>query len=354
MRVFASPQVYIQGFAAFQTELLCLQRLGKKALIVTDAFVMQMVGEQLVENLNRVEIQSAAVLVDDSSQATFFAKTKEMIQTDNYQFIIALGGGKAMDLGKMVANNNHLPVAVLPTSAATDAATSRISVIYDEAGNFVRYNFYAKNPEIVLVDTKIIFAAPQEMLVAGFADGIATYIEARSVWEDQGVNIAGAKPTLAALSLAKTCHDVLIRDIKSALRAQKDGIINAAFENVVESNILLSGLGFENGGLSLAHSFHNVIMGDCQLSVRGSHGQIVAVGLLLQLLIEKRRTEYEDYRQLFTSLKLPTTLPELNLNLSQTMIRNLAKKILLTKQAGNYLGKQVDEAKISTALTELA
>lgn len=55
---------------------------------------MQMVGEQLVENLNRVEIESAAVLVDHSSQATFFAKTKEMIQTDNYQFIIALGVGR--------------------------------------------------------------------------------------------------------------------------------------------------------------------------------------------------------------------------------------------------------------------
>ncbi|BCA85834.1 glycerol dehydrogenase [Enterococcus saigonensis] len=354
MRIFASPQTYIQRFNAFETELFRLKRLGEKALIVTDSFVMHIAGEKLIDNLKRVDIKSIAVLVDKSSQTDFLLKMETTIQNGNFQFVIALGGGKAMDLGKIVANINRLPIAVLPTSAATDAATSRISVIYDEAGNFLHYDYYDKNPEIILVDTKVIFAAPQAMLVSGFADGIATYIEARSVWEDCGLSVIGAKPTLAALSLAKTCHEVLIRDIKPALQAQKDGIINEAFENVVECNILLSGLGFENGGLSLAHSFHNVIMGDNQLNVTRSHGQIVAVGLLMQLLVEKRITEFNRHQQLFTSLKLPTRLPELDLHLSQTVIKDIAKKILLTKDAGNYLNKQIDEAKIVTALTKLA
>lgn len=51
MRVFTSPQEYIQGPNAFQSELFRLNRLGNHALIVTDSFVMKMLGNKIVHNL---------------------------------------------------------------------------------------------------------------------------------------------------------------------------------------------------------------------------------------------------------------------------------------------------------------
>ena len=61
----------------------------------------------------------------------------------------------------------------------------------------------------------------------------------------------GGKPPLAAL-LAEGCLRILLEDGAQALAAA--GTSHAAFERAVEAMILLSGLGFESGGLSIAHA----------------------------------------------------------------------------------------------------
>lgn len=353
MRVFASPQEYIQGAGAFETELHRLKRLGHVALLVTDGFVMSMLGEKLQEDLETVGLASAVQLVDEGTQAELLNAAEAVIAENACQFVIALGGGKAMDLGKVIAHANQLPIAVLPTSAATDAATSRISVRYDDAGRFLRYDFYPTNPEVVLVDSEVILKAPAGMLLAGFADGLATYIEARSIWNDGGLSTIGEQPTLAALSLAKTCHETLVRDIRDALAAQKAGVVDKSFDNVVEANIFLSGLGFENGGLSLAHAFHNVVMGDPSIEVKASHGQIVAVGVLLQLLAENATDEYLLHEELFKDLGLPFRLQELSIVLSAEQLQTTAEKIVATKEAGNHIPAQVTVEGLVQALTKL-
>ncbi len=58
--------------------------------------------------------------------------------------IAALGGGKAIDTGKAVADELKIPIAVLPTIASTDAPTSALSVIYTDEGRFEKYRFYNK------------------------------------------------------------------------------------------------------------------------------------------------------------------------------------------------------------------
>lgn len=64
---------------------------------------------------------------------------------------------------------------MIPTTASTDAPTSALSVIYSDEGVFERYRFYNKNPDLVLLDTAIIAAAPPHFLAAGIADALATW-----------------------------------------------------------------------------------------------------------------------------------------------------------------------------------
>ncbi len=146
---------------------------------------------------------------------------------------------------------------IVPTIASTDAPTSALSVIYTDEGNFETYRFYKKNPDLVLVDTKLIAEAPARFLASGIADALATWVEVRSVLAFGGKTMAGGVPTIAAEAIAKRCEEVLFDYGIPAYESVKAKVVTPALESVVEANTLLSGLGFESGGLAAAHAIHN-------------------------------------------------------------------------------------------------
>ena len=77
---------------------------------------------------------------------------------------------------------------------------------------FERYRFYKKNPELVLVDTKVIANAPVRLLISGIADTLATRVEARAVIEAQGCTMVGQVPTIAAEAIARVCESTLFEN----------------------------------------------------------------------------------------------------------------------------------------------
>ena len=89
-----------------------------------------------------------------------------------------LGGGKAIDASKVVAEGERL--IIVPTIAAQDAPTSHSAVLYHADGSFDDYAYFKQSPSVVLVDTKIIAKAPTRFLVAGMGDALSTYFEARA------------------------------------------------------------------------------------------------------------------------------------------------------------------------------
>ena len=55
---------------------------------------------------------------------------------------------------------------------------------------------------------------------------------------------------MAAMSLAKLCFDTLMNEGVKAKLALEAGACTKAVEKVIEANTLLSGIGFESGGLA--------------------------------------------------------------------------------------------------------
>lgn len=188
---------------------------------------------------------------------TEIERVKASFEASGCDVVVGIGGGKIHDTAKAVAYYAGAPVVIVPTIASTDAPCSALSVIYSDEGVFEKYLFLPANPNMVLVDTAVVAAAPVRLLVAGMGDALATYFEARACEASGATNCVGGKTTLAAMGLARLCYDTLLEDGVKARLAVQNGVCTKAVEHVIEANTYLSGLGFESGGLAGAHAIHN-------------------------------------------------------------------------------------------------
>ncbi|MGL5624135.1 glycerol dehydrogenase, partial [Cetobacterium sp.] len=245
-------------------------------------------------------------------------RLKEILKTKDSKIIIGVGGGKTLDTAKAVAYYCNLPVMIVPTIASTDAPCSALSVLYTEDGQFDEYLLLPSNPDIVLMDTKIISRAPARLLASGMGDALSTYFEARACERSNALNMGGGLPTKAAMALAKLCFDILIADGEKAMFAAQRSVCTKAVENIIEANTYLSGIGFESGGLAAAHAIHNglTILEECHDLY---HGEKVAFGVLVQLFLENAPMEEIDEVLFFCkNIGLPTSLEELGISSLET------------------------------------
>lgn len=228
--------------------------------------------------------------------------------------LVGMGGGKTIDTAKIAADRMGIPVLIVPTIASTDAPCSGCAVLYSEDGVFESVHYQKLNPAVVLVDTSVIARAPARFLVAGMGDALATWFEARSCSAACSPNECGGLGTRTGISLARLCYDMLLEYGLSAKIAAERHLVTPALEHIVEANILLSGVGFESGGLASAHSIHN---GLTALSETHGcyHGEKVAFGVLAGLQLTGASPEESDLVFSFCeSVGLPTTLEDLGLH----------------------------------------
>lgn len=235
----------------------------------------------------------------------------ELVKDKGCDVIIGVGGGKIFDTAKAVAYYADKPVMICPTSASTDAPCSALSVIYTDHGVFQEYLFLPSNPNLVLMDTAIIAASLVRLTVSGIGDAMATYFEARACYRSGAITCAGGKVGVAALGIAKLCYDTLISDGFKAKVALEAHACTAAVERIIEANTLLSGIGFESGGLAAAHAIHNglTVLEECH---HMQHGEKVNFGTLTQLVLENvEEDELLDILNWMIEIGLPVTLEEL-------------------------------------------
>jgi len=110
------------------------------------------------------------------------------------------------------------------------------------------------NPDLVLVDTAVVARAPTRFLRSGMADAIATWYEADTAYRAAAENVFDGRSTLTAHAIAETCYDTIRDHGRSAVAAVERDAVTESVEAVVEANTLMSGIGFESGGLAAAHS----------------------------------------------------------------------------------------------------
>lgn len=313
LRVFASPSRYVQGRDAMAELGSLVGALGKTPLVLTDDVVRDLTGETLERSFERAKVPLTFERFGGIPTKAESERVAEVIRQGGHDIIVGLGGGAAIDAAKGAGANAGVPWASAATVASTDAPTSALSVVYTEKGSFESYRFYDRNPALVVVDTQLVAQAPTKFLAAGIGDALATWIEARALRGTDAANMVEGRPTQAGTALARLSWDILWESALPALDAVDRNLVTPDVEAVVEAATLLSGLGFESGGLAAAHAVHDGLTAVDETH-HLAHGEKVNIGSLTQLLLEGAATaEVEEFAEFTARVGLPTTLTEAGL-----------------------------------------
>ena len=291
-----------------------IAKLGTRPLLIGGGCTLEVVKPLLEPVLKAQNSIDLSANYSPDCAETSLSRLKKTAQQHQADLIIGIGGGKALDLAKLLADQCDLPIVTVPTSGATCAAWTALSNVYSEAGAFQYDVTLDRCPDLLILDYGLVRTAPHRTLVAGIGDAIAK-------WYEASVSSGNSTATLliSAVQQARILRDILFQ--KSAI-ALKDPNSNE-WREVVDATVLLAGVIGGIGGAECrtvaAHAVHNALT---HLTEAHDllHGEKVAYGILVQLRLEEMvqgnqlaASARKQLLQFYSEIGLPRTLEDLGL-----------------------------------------
>jgi len=314
IKIMIAPNRYIQGPGVLKETGKYIAHLGEKIFFMGGPTALSIVKDRVAPSLHENSMKFQFETFSGECTRAGVAQFLEKARRFGADVVAGVGGGRAIDTAKAVSHELGSALVIIPTVASNDAPCSALSVQYTENHMLDRFLILKRNPDVVLVDSKVIAEAPTRYFVAGMGDALATWFEAFTCTKSSAKSLAGGLTTAAALSLARLCYDTLMEYGVSAKLAVDENAVTPAVERVIEANILLSGLGFESSGLAAAHGIHEGV--HALEGTQGAlHGEMVAFGAIVQLVMENYpRAEIDRVIDFCKAVGLPVTLRQLGVS----------------------------------------
>ena len=309
-----APAQVIRGSGAWIEAQKPISNLFRNPLLLGRSESTQAIRSKLSRELN----QSGLRVFEENLEHDCCEPDLQRLQKDfvrqSCDGVIAAGGGKVLDSGKLLADRLDVPCVTVPLSAATCAGWTALSNLYSPDGAFEGDQGLKRCPDLLIFDHDLLLKAPKRTLASGIADALAK-------WYEASVSSGSSQDGVIqqAVQMARVLRDQLLIDSITAMKEPG----SEAWKRVVDACGLtagvIGGLGGARCRTVAAHAVHN---GLTQLEACHAvlHGEKVGFGILVQLRLEERlggnRLAAQAHRQLLPLLRelgLPVCLDDLGL-----------------------------------------
>ncbi|MBO6979592.1 MAG: iron-containing alcohol dehydrogenase family protein [Prochlorococcus marinus XMU1428] len=345
-----SPEIIFRGNIAWQKALPEITKLTKRPLILGRSTHTKNLRSKILTDLENLNLNVNSAYLHFDCCYEDISRVKKIILNNNNDSIIAAGGGKVLDCGKYIAECLNIPCITVPLSASTCAGWTALSNIYTKDGQFIKDVTLRSCPKILVYDHKFIQTAPSRTLASGIADALAKWYESSitSSKIDDGL-------VQQAIQISRVLRDQLLLEGEKAFKGEFEN--NPSWRNIIEACGLTAGLvggiGGEKCRTAAAHAIHNSIT-QIITSNKFLHGEIVGVGLLLQLRLEELKNNNkladQSIKQLLVLMKelgLPTTIAELGINVFEdNNLEKIAEFTLREKSEIHFLPFEIHKQDI--------
>lgn len=317
-RAWGSSSRYIQGIGELKRLPEYTEQYGGKVGGIIDEFFFDSYTKMLGALYAKKEQKFYGVKYDKEITIEYINSVVETLKLVGPDVIVGIGGGKSIDSAKSVAAKMKLPLIIVPTTASTDAPISAMAIYYNDKHEHTGFEYFLKNPDLVLIDSQIIAEAPVRFLVSGMGDALATYFEAEASIKSDCENyictkIGRYRYTDTARIIAKSCFETIMKFGRTAKISNELHIVTEALEKVIEANTLMSGIGFENIGCAASHCVCNGLTGVAN-GEKILHGEKVAFGIICQLVAENADPDLvERLLEFYYDVGLPMTLKDMSI-----------------------------------------
>lgn len=304
---------YTLGSDAFTKIYEIVSPYGNKAALLYGENAFRASKDKLLSNLEKLEIVHQEVYGKEASYANIdrLSANEDLKKAD---FLIGVGGGKCLDVTKMVGDRLGKPVFTVASIASTCAAVTKISIIHNDDGSFKEVYRLRNAPIHCFIDPDIIVSAPEKYFWAGMGDTMAKHVESVFSSKNDVLDFESSY----GVTISKLCYEPILEKGEKAYEDVKKHLSTPEVEDVIKSIIIATGsvsLSVNpDYNSALAHALYYGLTVREWMERKHLHGEIVSYGTLVQLLLDK---QYDELRRVYDfnrKVKLPTCLKDLDLD----------------------------------------
>ncbi len=305
-----------------------VKRYGNKAYVIGGNTALGVVHDRMLKSFDEAGLEYVTEEFQGYPSREKIEELKQAVEAAGCDVIVAVGGGHIMDLAKAAAGESGRPVVAIPTSAATCAAYSPLSVLYTPEGHSIGSIQFDYEVASVLVDEQAMLTQTPRLLAAGILDAMAKYVEIETLKphhldENTSIDIH------SAFYMAKYTYDMLWKIGSKAIEDLKKHEWSKELHEVIYINIALTGMISAmmrgRGQTTLGHAFDGELRKSYLDKVKPClHGETVAMGLLANLVYNEREEsaviELENYMKNFG---MKCTLEEVGIHVDDEVMKTL-------------------------------